>query len=92
MLIAIVLAIVIAGVAAGLVFGRSRAAYVGAGAVWFVLFVFQTTRPLYHHTHYSLSDPGYWIVQVIFLGLCLGLAYVTGTASDRRRRRIEATA
>ncbi len=92
MLIAIVLAIVIAGVAAGLLLGRGRAAYIRAGGVWFVLFVFQTTRPLYHHTHYSLSDPGYWFVQAILLGLALGLAYVTGTASDRRRRRIEATA
>ena len=92
MLIAIVLAIVIAGVAAGLVLGRSRAAYARVGGVWFILFVFQTTRPLYRDTHYSLSDPGYWIVQLIFLGLGLGLAYVTGTASDRRRRRVEARA
>jgi hypothetical protein len=84
-------AAVIAGIAVGLLLGRKRVAYTIVAGLWLAVLVIQSTMPLYSHTNFSLSDPGYWVLQPVFLGVGLLLARLIGSASERRRQRVGAT-
>lgn len=84
-------ATVIAGIAVGLLLGRKRAAYTIVASIWLVVLAIQSTMPLYHHMNFSLSDPGYWVLQPVFLGAGLLLARIIGSASDHRRQRVAPT-
>jgi hypothetical protein len=85
------IAAVIAGIAAGLMLGRTRATYTIVAGLWLVVLLIQSTMPLYRHTNFSLSDPGYWVLQPLFLGAGLLITRLIGSASGRRRQRVAAT-
>lgn len=85
-----VVAAVIFGVISGFVVRGARRAALGALVPWLVVLALQTwllASGRGSNPSSTVREAGYWLVQVVALAICLGVAGLVATVRTRRAAR-----